>query len=353
MSNTFQLINTNLPTLFNELVNNKINLNVEYQRDVVWSIEQRSDVINSIIQNYPIGILLFNNDNKKTFTKICMDGKQRLTSIKQFMNNEFCFHNDYTNENIYYSENKIDGRKLKLKGKNIFDNYTVSLQIYNDLNYSIQCDMFSRIQNGTPLTEMEKLIPCFKQAIICPDTFKKYIHTISKIISHLDKDQVMKFGIDCLIFFKEEGRPITCKKRQQKASLYSNVKLVKDTENMICILKRIHNDFLKDMKIENSDLLVIICYLINSNIDSITLEQVKDNINIIINQYKLLKLEDKNIPIKFEEIKTKFIICEKIDLNKLSLHELKLYAKKNKIRGTSNKNKNIIIKIIEKNMNKD
>ena len=54
MSNTFQLVNTNLPTLFNQLNNNKIDLDAEYQRDVVWKNEQRSEVINSIFQNYPI-----------------------------------------------------------------------------------------------------------------------------------------------------------------------------------------------------------------------------------------------------------------------------------------------------------
>ena len=353
MSNTFQLVNTNLPTLFNQLNNNKIDLDAEYQRDVVWNNGQRSEVINSIYKNYPIGLLLFNNDNKKTFTKICMDGKQRLTSIKQFMNNEFCFHNNNTNEYIYYSQNKADGRKLKPKEKNMFDKYAICLQEYNDLDYSTQCDMFSRIQNGTPLTEMEKLVPCFKQARVCPDTFKKYIHNISEFVPHLDRQTAMKFGIDCLIFFKEVGKQITWKKRQQHANSYSNVKLKKESNTMTCILKLLHINFLKDMTIINSDLLVIICYLINKNIDSITLEQVKENLDIINEQYNTLKLENTNISTKFEEIKTKFIVSEKMDLSKLTLHELRLYAKKNKIRGTSNKNKNIIIKIIQKQMNKN
>tara|TARA_B110000208_G_scaffold188231_1_gene247520 strand:+ start:1521 stop:2576 length:1056 start_codon:yes stop_codon:yes gene_type:complete len=346
MSHLFQLVNTNIPTLFNDLMNNKINLDPEYQRDVVWKQEQRSDVINSIYKNYPIGILLFNKDTKKTFTKICMDGKQRLTSIKEFINNKFPFHNEDTNEYIYYSIKKKDGRKMKPKEKNKFDDYTIVLQEYINLDYSTQCDMFSRIQNGTRMSEMQKLIPCFKLARACPITFKKYIHNISEFFPQFENEEIIKLGMDCLIFFKNPGKKITNKKRQQEASSYSNVRLIIDTDNMYLNLKKIYINYLQHFTITHSSLLVIISYLIYKNFDSINLDQVIENIKIIQDNYNNISLDDKDITTTFEQIKVNFIVNEIIDYSKLRRPELQEICRQMKIKFKSSDKREILLKKI-------
>ncbi len=63
-----------------------INLNPLYQRDIVWDDEKKSKFINSVM----LGIIPTNcvlnvhSDGKKT----CVDGKQRMTSLLKFYNNE-------------------------------------------------------------------------------------------------------------------------------------------------------------------------------------------------------------------------------------------------------------------------
>ena len=68
----------------------KFNMTPEYQRKSVWSDEQQSLLIDSIIKNIPIPpIFLRENIDKKGKTTFeVIDGKQRLTSIFRFIDNE-------------------------------------------------------------------------------------------------------------------------------------------------------------------------------------------------------------------------------------------------------------------------
>lgn len=67
------------------------------QRDFVWNIEQKRSLILSMIKelqmpNFAVA-LERSNDMKTTIFRI-IDGKQRLSTIEQFVNNEFCLvHN--------------------------------------------------------------------------------------------------------------------------------------------------------------------------------------------------------------------------------------------------------------------
>jgi len=81
---------------------NGINLNPEYQRDIVWSNEKQSAFINSIMRNIIPNAIIFNN-NESELIQICMDGKQRITSLVRFKKNEIPYHiNDCDDESIFY-----------------------------------------------------------------------------------------------------------------------------------------------------------------------------------------------------------------------------------------------------------
>ncbi|GAA0783426.1 MULTISPECIES: DUF262 domain-containing protein [Pseudomonadati] len=76
----------------------KFNLNPEYQRKSVWSDEQQSLLIDSILKNIPIPpIFLREHIDKqgKTYFEV-IDGKQRLTSIFRFIDNEISTIDDDT-----------------------------------------------------------------------------------------------------------------------------------------------------------------------------------------------------------------------------------------------------------------
>jgi hypothetical protein len=68
----------------------------KYQRKSVWSVEQQSLLIDSIIKNIPIPPIFLREsiDKKGKTTFEVIDGKQRLTSIFRFIDNEIATADD-------------------------------------------------------------------------------------------------------------------------------------------------------------------------------------------------------------------------------------------------------------------
>lgn len=85
-----------------------LNADIDFQRDLVWSLEQKQNLIISLINDLPIGVFYINRhpdpfvetrfESIETIKKIrenfgldniLYDGKQRLTAIKDFIENKF------------------------------------------------------------------------------------------------------------------------------------------------------------------------------------------------------------------------------------------------------------------------
>lgn len=88
-----------------------LDLNPDFQRTHVWSLEQRVKFVEFILQGGKTNPIYFNHNNwmKHTPKEDCfviVDGKQRLTSLLMFLNNEFkVFKNlDKDGEGFYYSD---------------------------------------------------------------------------------------------------------------------------------------------------------------------------------------------------------------------------------------------------------
>ncbi|KAJ8095966.1 hypothetical protein PM082_015187 [Marasmius tenuissimus] len=67
-----------------------LDLDPEYQRDVVWTDQKQSGLIDSLLNNYYIPPVIFcvKTDSMNREIRTCIDGKQRLTSIRRFMDGE-------------------------------------------------------------------------------------------------------------------------------------------------------------------------------------------------------------------------------------------------------------------------
>ncbi|KAG2018750.1 hypothetical protein CC2G_008144 [Coprinopsis cinerea AmutBmut pab1-1] len=73
--------------LYDQMHSQEINLDAEYQRDVVWPDAKQISLIDSIYRNFYVPPVIFatKTHDDGSETKICIDGKQRLTSIRRFM----------------------------------------------------------------------------------------------------------------------------------------------------------------------------------------------------------------------------------------------------------------------------
>lgn len=65
----------------------RIILDSEFQREDVWRRDRKAELIESILMGLPLPIFYFNQD--KYGRLVVIDGRQRLTALFRFMDNEF------------------------------------------------------------------------------------------------------------------------------------------------------------------------------------------------------------------------------------------------------------------------
>ncbi|CAJ0913874.1 8032_t:CDS:2 [Entrophospora sp. SA101] len=147
--------------LYNWLQMGIIDLNPEFQRAI-----KQSHLVDSVLNNFYVPPVIFSCkklDNKR-WIRVCIDGKQRLTAIKKFMEGEIP-HVSPSDGNVakrYYKN--VNGKKtLSEPERELFDCSELLCVEYYDLSLQQEQEIFSRVQLGVALTPAEKL-----QAISSP-----------------------------------------------------------------------------------------------------------------------------------------------------------------------------------------
>jgi len=71
----------------------KLTIQPEYQRNYIYAEENReAGVIESVLKEYPIGLIYFNKVGKDTFE--VLDGQQRITSVGRFVTDKFAIKDE-------------------------------------------------------------------------------------------------------------------------------------------------------------------------------------------------------------------------------------------------------------------
>ncbi|KAJ8090092.1 hypothetical protein PM082_018672 [Marasmius tenuissimus] len=150
--------------LFEQLDKGYIDINPDYQRDVVWKQDRQEGLIESLFKNYYVPPILFSTcmDKEGAEFKTCMDGKQRLTSIQSFLKGIIPFKDTETDDILWFTDNqevKIRGLKrlLPQRLRDIFCSKQISCVEYEEISDDDQRDIFIRVQKGMALTGPEKL----------------------------------------------------------------------------------------------------------------------------------------------------------------------------------------------------
>ena len=133
--------------------NDQLNLNPSYQRNSqIWTDVAKVQLIQSIFGGIKLPPIIFSLDlNDDNNVKTVIDGKQRLSTIFSFINNEFKFYNEGDPENscLY--------RDLDEKFRNELLNVNLNTVQYINLTEEKQRDIFERINHGISLSVGEKL----------------------------------------------------------------------------------------------------------------------------------------------------------------------------------------------------
>lgn len=140
---------------------NKENVTFEnaVQRSLVWTKDQKSLLIDTILNGYPIPPMYA---NKNTETKVLdmLDGKQRSNAIKSYINDEFALSSVVSEVECAEEGDKIEvaGLKFSELPEELRDRIlekTIEIRSYDDLTDEEQNEMFRRINNGKPLSAIE------------------------------------------------------------------------------------------------------------------------------------------------------------------------------------------------------
>ncbi|RDB22009.1 hypothetical protein Hypma_011065 [Hypsizygus marmoreus] len=150
-----------IPILYGLLKRGTINVDPEYQRGVVWGAEKQMGLIDSLMHNYYVPPIIFSctrGVEDEPDSKTCIDGKQRLTSVQQFVEGEIAWRDSQTNRRLWY-KNK-SGKRGKLMSeaqRNRFNDSSFVCVEYNTLNVSEEREIFQRVQLGVALSPAERL----------------------------------------------------------------------------------------------------------------------------------------------------------------------------------------------------
>lgn len=157
--------NINIATFWENHQLKKYNYNPDYQRPSdVWSYSKKSFLIDSILKNFPMPpIFLHQHIDTSTGRTVydIIDGKQRLTTIIDFIENKICLPDDFSTDTfgderlngLFFGD--LDNPELA-EWKKVFWKYELTIEYVDTDQVLIVNNIFDRLnRNGEPLTPQE------------------------------------------------------------------------------------------------------------------------------------------------------------------------------------------------------
>lgn len=128
------------------------------QRNSVWSIDKKTLLIVSILEEISIGEIKTQviRHNKKKFRNV-LDGKQRLTTIRDFVRNRFPLTNalvqsfDENGEKLFIDISGMYFDDLPKQYQHRMLALILDIKSYEDLDDDLKADLFQRWNNGETL----------------------------------------------------------------------------------------------------------------------------------------------------------------------------------------------------------
>ena len=124
-------------------------MNPDFQRDFIWSDNQQSKLVESVIMRIPLPVLYLAEDEQGRM--IVVDGLQRLSTFKRFVDNDLTLklpHRDDLHKKSF--------RDLSPKLQNRVEDCNLILYVIDQrVPEQARLDIFDRVNSGVPLSRQQ------------------------------------------------------------------------------------------------------------------------------------------------------------------------------------------------------
>lgn len=146
-----------IQTLYGLYLKKQFLVNRRYQRKLVWSIEEKKSFINSIVNGYPVPLILLaeiKTVEEKTLEII--DGMQRMNAIMSFINQEFDIDGKYFDLDTMADSKLLKDNNELIQKTSVLDRaicadiarYQIPLSIYQESEEKHVDEIFRRLNSG-------------------------------------------------------------------------------------------------------------------------------------------------------------------------------------------------------------
>ena len=155
---SFELDKMTLAYLHDRYQKNRLNVQPEYQRSKAWNDKLKHELIDTVRQEWPMGLIMLDLDQKpdsdgKPVDHYVVDGQQRLRCLFEYLDGM----EDWTKSDGKKGNKFVPYGSLSEAVQERFKAYRVSVAIMKNYETDDLLDVFSRLQNGRPLRIGEKV----------------------------------------------------------------------------------------------------------------------------------------------------------------------------------------------------
>lgn len=280
-----------LQALSKNIEKSKILLYHELQRkEGAWNSKQKSDLIDSLLRNYPINPTYSVKDNG---ILAIIDGVQRLSTIRDFLDSKFALSKNLKPVIINGEEKNIAGLRFKKMDNETKEALLNSeLQIYEITEYTDEDvrEMFRRQNAGTALKPSQKLTSSQSKELthllfeLSSYPFIQKVLNPTQIKKDVDRDICREV---LMLSSVSKDNPITSFRAKDMEDFVSNYEIDEEKVEIIkAALVKLDESFDENIKIPKTSISFIIYAMMRAIKDKKSTQKLVDIINDFLANYE-------------------------------------------------------------------
>ena len=268
----------------------KILLSHDLQRkEGAWNARQKSDLIDSLLRNYPINPTYAVKENG---VLAIIDGVQRLSTIRDFLDSKFALSKNLKPVVINGEEKNIAGLRFKKMDEDTQEALRNSeLQIYEITEYTDEDvrEMFRRQNAGTALKPSQKMTSLQSKELthllfeLSSYSFVKKVLTPTQIKKDVDRDICREV---LMLSEASKDNPVTSFRAKDMENFVLNYEIDDEKiEDIKAALTELDNAFDENVKIPKTSISFIIYAMMRVIKDNKSVQKLVDVINDFLANY--------------------------------------------------------------------